>query len=978
MTSCPDKGERTHKTARIAGVAGLVVLSAAIGVLCMAAKGFGQAASPQGALVNYIPEDARISGKVIRLFAEGGEQTAVVLGDFSLTMGKHQVSGRDAVLWIGESKVGNATFRNITIYIEGGAKIVEPTGATTSDRTMLVTLHQQGELMVAGASVDEKPLTDFPLYKSAMAARRAEAQRPVSEADATKAVVARGPTTRAATTGPAINVAVVEKPKPVRPVTFEAKQGGTSEVRGSRRITIARDIYLSIGTPDYQGSMEITCQSAVLFSERRPPKDATVPWSPKFGGAATNLPGSKEQKETLVGAYLEGDVIIRNGERTIRAPSAYYDFMTDRALMVDPVIRSVQEQRNIPIYVRAEDARVLSAREMQLKNAQISSSDLYTPSYSVGAKTIKLTDTTPYDEEGVRVGAQGWRADMNDVTLNLENQPFFWIPKAGGDLEQESTALRNITVGNHGQLGMGVASEWHLFRLLGLVPPKGFDARLELDYYDRGPMIGSTLKYDRDTYSGYASVYGLYDTKGEDNFGEENQNIPAPDTRGRLLARHKQILPQDWEIQAEVSYISDKNYLQEFFPDEYYTGKEQETLLYAKQQRDNWALTGLMQYRLNRFLTQTESAPDIGFNLVGQPLAGGAMTYFNDSRAGIKHFQPGNSDPNYTHDSDWMPRLDTRNELDAPIKLGPVNVVPYTTGRASYWGDTIPGGSDHRLFGEAGVRASTSLWRTYKDVSNRMLDVNGLKHVITPEAVAFFSGVSGQDDPNLLYPMDPDVEQHLNKLSGGAVGVTQRLMTRRGPEGDMQQADWMRLKVMAGFYDKQWDTPQSDGRFFWSRPEYSLARNFINTEYTWNISDSTIFMFDTNYDIDSGQFGRTDVGLAVSRDPRLRYYIGWRKIREINSSAITAGVDYQINRKYSISIFEQYDLDYDNGRNLGTSVSIIRKFERWYAALTFVVDQRDTTGGTNYGLTLSFWPEGVPEVRIGNGRTAFNSSSSMN
>ncbi len=979
MTGFSKNGSRANKASRHVCptvAAGLAILATAMALL-VGAGAFAQTAQ-QGPAVNYIPEDARISGKVVRLFTEGSEQTAVVLGDFNLTMGKHHVRGRDAVLWIGESKVGNATFRNITIYIEGGAQIIEPTGATTNDRTMLVTLHQQGELLVSGASVDEKPLSDFPLYKSAMAARKAEAERIVASADGSKAAVATGPTTRAATTGPAMKVAVVEKPKPIRPVTFEAKQGGTSEVRGARRITIAREVYLGIGVPEYHNSMEITCQSAVLFSERRPPKDATVPWSPRFGGAGTNLPGSKDMKETLVGAYLEGDVIIRSGERVIRSPAAYYDFMTDRAIIVEPVVRTVQEQRNIPIYVRAEEARGLSAREMQFRNAQISSSDLYTPSYSVGAKTMKLTNTTPYDEEGVKVGPQGWRADMEDVTLNVENVPFFWIPKAGGDLEQESTALRTINIGSHGAMGSGVSSQWHLFRLLGLVPPSGFDARLELDYYSRGPMIGSTVKYDRDTYSGYASAYGMINN-GEDQFGDDRQNIAAPSTRGRVMARHKQILPQDWEIQFEVSYLSDVNYLEEFFPDEYYTGKEQETLIYAKQQRDNWAFTALMQYRLNSFQTQTESAPDLGFDLVGQPLADGAMTFFSNSRAGLKRFVPGNDDANYTHESDWMGRLDSRNEVDAPIKLGPVNLVPYAVGRGSYWGDSVPGGSDSRLFGQAGVKASTSLWRTYKDVSNRMLDVNGLKHVITPEAVAFISGASGNgDDPNNLYPMDPDVEQHVNKLSGGAIGVTQRLLTKRGPEGERQQADWMRLKVMGGYYDKQVDPPQSDGRFFWYSPESSIARNFINTEYTWNISDATVFMADMNYDVQTGTVGRSDIGIAVTRDPRLRYYLGWRKIREINSSVITAGADYQINRKYSISMFEQYDMDYDNGRNLGTSITLTRKLERWYVALTVLLNQRDSTGGTSTGVMLSVWPEGVPEFRIGSNTSAFNSSSTKN
>jgi hypothetical protein len=89
------------------------------------------------------------------------------------------------------------------------------------------------------------------------------------------------------------------------------------------------------------------------------------------------------------------------------------------------------------------------------------------------------------------------------------------------------------------------------------------------------------------------------------------------------------------------------------------------------------------------------------------------------------------------------------------------------------------------------------------------------------------------------------------------------------------------------------------------------------------------------------------------------------------------GVDYQISKKYSVSFFEQYDFDYDGGRNLGTSVSIVRKLERWYAGVTFTVDQRqDATN--DFGLYLTFWPEGIPEFRIASTRLAMNSASSRN
>ncbi|MEI7836284.1 MAG: hypothetical protein WCK05_07710, partial [Planctomycetota bacterium] len=75
---------------------------------------------------------------------------------------------------------------------------------------------------------------------------------------------------------------------------------------------------------------------------------------------------------------------------------------------------------------------------------------------------------------------------------------------------------------------------------------------------------------------------------------------------------------------------------------------------------------------------------------------------------------------------------------------------------------------------------------------------------------------------------------------------------------------------------------------------------------------------------------------------------------------LTAGINYKISDKYSVSFFEQYDTLYDGGTNLATSISLVRKFPRWYTAFTLQYDTRND----NVSLFISLWPEGVPEVRF--------------
>jgi len=566
-------------------------------------------------------------------------------------------------------------------------------------------------------------------------------------------------------------------------------------------------------------------------------------------------------------------------------------------------------------------------------------------------------DTTAYDEKGVCLSRRRYLTKMKHVTTNIRGVPVLYMPYYTAEGEQGHTALRKAQVGWKSSTGLNVETEWYLFRLLGLVAPKGFDAILHLNY-ERGPFVGVDLEYARGNYTGYGMIYGLVDQEREDDFGEEREDIAAPEGRGRVLLRHKQFLPRDWQMQFELSYLCDLNYLEQFFPTEFHAGKDQETLLYARKQRDNWAFDVLLKTRINRFLTQTEAAPDVGVRILGESLLGDQLTFYGEGRLGAVRLRH----PNYLQatDSDWIGRFDARGELDWPVHVGPFNLVPYVAARGTAWTDEPRGGKNARPYGQVGARLNTHIWRVYNDVENRLLDINRLKHIITPE-VEFMLASAGSVSPDDLYALSPDIEENITDLSGVVFGVRQRLQTKRGKPGRQRNVTWMRLDVTAGIFDAE-DRfePSADGRWFSSRPEYSLGRDFIYVDYAWHVSDSTTLLADANWDIGSSSLGRSGVGLAVHRSPRLAYYVGMRTINDLETAIATLIVRYKISRKYSIVFSEQYDFDFNDGTNLLTSVSITRKFPRWYAGLTLGYDRRynDLT------LLLNLWPEGLPEAAI--------------
>ncbi len=912
-------------------------------------------------------EDARISGKEILSFTDpsSGEAVSIVLGGFRLSVGKRYITGRDAVVWIRSSKVGPATRNYITVYVEGDARAVAADGTTTSDKAMLVGLLQQGRLSAAG-NMSSRSLESFPLYKRGAAIRRGAARRktvgkparrrapkliriPAGKVPAKPKPVPPKPAAVEKPTAPKMPLAVL-------PVHFNSDRF-TSQIEKGKRITIARgNVYLAQGSPRSSLYLELRSQAAVLFSEKlKKAKTGRSPLSPRAGAG----------QETITGVYLKGDVVIARGERYLRSEEAYYDFITDRAYVPDAVMRTIQKQRNIPIYIRADEIRILSAREMHLRNAKVTTSDFYSPSYHIGVREAYLMDTTPYDEKGQPLGPQGWLADMKHTTFNIRSVPVAYTPFWKGDLQHGHTALRKVQVGSHGDLGFGVETEWHLFRLLGLVRPEGVRARYELDWYEDGVLTGIKYKYARQNelrrYSGYGRIFGLFSGSGDDNFGDEREDITAPGTRGRAMWRHKEYLPHDWEAQFELSYLCDRNFLERYWPTEFFAGKEQETLIYAKKQRDNWAFTVLAKYRINRFLTQDEAMPDLGLHLIGEPLLGDRLTFFSESHAGLRRFVPANDSD--LDRSNIFARLDTREEINFPFRVGPITVVPYAVGRLTYWCDAPDdSGEDSRLYGQVGARASANIWRLYGDVSSRLWNLDGLRHIITPEVAVFFSD-TGNVSPDELFPLDPDVEEHLRRQNGFSLGVYQRLQPKRGPAGNRHITDWMRLAVVASFFDNGPDGFPADGKFYLYRPEYSLGRNHVNVDYSWYISDSTTFLADLNYDTNRGKIGRAAAGLSVVRSPRLAYYAGMRVVPDMDSAIGIFGAKYKINRKYSVSFFEEYDFDFRGKRNLATNLSIVRKLPRWYVAVTFTFDQSNE--GDSLGMMISFWPEGIPEVRIG-------------
>lgn len=919
-----------------------------------------------------------LSGQYVYIWTDtDGTQVIQYQGSFELLSGPRRLRSQNAVIWMKRHTWQNNAYYHFEVFLWRDAQVIEPAGTTTSGPALLVTLNSYAapELRFDAQTMSSSADTD--LYRQAVRIRGEVLKRsPISTQPGQMRVMEFG-----------------AKPEPqpkVRPlIQFHGDQQLLDQKAGL--IVFTGRVYVSQGLIDSAEFLELRSDSAVLFLSPETPATKTVgstttqpvaapaPEVEKAYGPLGMARGQTQMGQQfgrqVTGAYLEGNVLLTRGDRMIRSPRLYYDFENDRALILDAVMRSNVPDRDLPIYVRAQQVRQLSATEFVADKAIISTSEFHTPHVHIGADQITLTDTAPRDVSGNVTGVYAGRYVAENTTLNLEGVPIMYWPYSRGDFQQSENILRSARFGYSSEYGATAQAKWQLFNLAGVQAPEGFDATLRTDYFsERGPGVGVDLDYKTEDYYGLFRGYYIHD-QGEDDLGGFRSGKPDTENRGRALWRHRQYLPQGWELTLEASYLSDPNFLESYFEPEFNNDKDQETLAYLKKQKDKWAFTLLTQMRVNDFLTQTEHLPDAAFHLIGEPI-GRLGSVFSESHVGLarymlddrKYFQRDRAD--HFSDSDLTFRAVTRNEAEFPLKLGPVNLVPYAAGRIGYWSDSPFEGALSQAFGSVGVRGGTQFWKLDETIQSRILDVHGVRHVVKPEVTAWVSGIN--KDSFDLTPFDESIE-NVDGFSGASLALRQRWQTKRGGPGRWRLVDWITLDVEVGAFANRPEYEQEIGHVYSYRPENSIAVNHARADFSYRISDTTAVYSDANYNLDDGHMDKFNVSYAVERTPRFSYFLGYRFIGDTDSNLVGFGANYQINTKHTIAVREYFDLD--RGETETFDITIIRKFPRWYVALTLGVANITD----DFNIALSMWPEGIPEAALGTKQyTGLTTSTGIN
>ncbi len=499
--------------------------------------------------------------------------------------------------------------------------------------------------------------------------------------------------------------------------------------------------------------------------------DRLVIWTVSPQGKEPDLSGGSFMDErTPLEIYMEGNIVFLQGERVVYAQRMYYNVPNHTGTILGAELLTPVQNYEGKVRVQSDMLQQTGKDSYYAQNTFITSSRMGEPGYRLQAGDIFFEDiqsplVDPMTGQAVIDPASGQAAIEHQRLVNSSNNfffigpaPVFYWPFLSTDLNDSTYYIRRARAKYDRVYGMQILTTWSGYELLGVrKPPAGTDLEVSFDYLGlRGFGHGATFTYNRKgIFDIPGQTGGLFDYWGIPDHGTDNLGVDRPalvpekDYRFRMFWQHREMLPEDFQLSAELGWISDRNFLQSYYEREWDTLKDESTGLELKRTQENRSFSISGDVRLNNFFTQTEWLPRGDHFWLGQPLLNDTFTWYEHSTAGFARFKTANTPANpqdqpfqyLPWETNTLPapvlfgeRFSTRQELDWPLAMGAVKVVPYALGELAHWGQDLNGDPLNRAYWQAGVRASMPIWSIDPTVQSELLNVHGIAHKVVFEA----------------------------------------------------------------------------------------------------------------------------------------------------------------------------------------------------------------------------------------------------
>jgi hypothetical protein len=936
---------------------------------------------------------------------------------------------REAVIWVERGSGASGELRKAIVYLEGDVLIEQrrggpPHAATGHEaqayrgETWLGRFHTLAAIEVHASVPAGEPAEKPPALYRGLRARELELDRSTVRADF--AALQRE--------APAAQLAQIPAPiiqSPAQPAVVIPPKRILVRPRGPAGIPL--QWFPSPSGTEQIGVISAGVQIVIegLMIENVPQlgafdpgavtilTDRTVIWTNSAG--ADLAEGAAAAGDAMWEFYLEGNIVFRQGDRVIYADRMYYNATQEYGVVLSAEILTPAPGYEGLVRLKANVLQQLNRQTFVAQGAAITSSRLGVPRYWLQSETITLEDNPipridPLTGQpaidpltGAPIMDHQMLAESRNNWVFVGGAPVFYWPTIATRLEEPTFYIESVRVGNDRIFGFQLGADVDAYQLFGVTErPAGTDWTIGADYFSkRGPGFNTHYEYARQgavipgPYFGFLDAWFIHDT-GFDNLGlDRRMLVPEEELRGRALFNHRHRMPQGYQLTAEAAWISDRNFLEQYFEQEWDEHKDEVTALELKRNIDNASWSVLGQVRVNDFFTQTNWLPRLDHYLLGQNVLGVA-TWHAHSHVGYGKLEPAAppEDPQelpiaqlpWEAEAEGI-RAATRQEIDVPLLLGPVKAVPYALGEIAHWEEDLAQDEVTRLYGQAGVRTSMTMWNVDPLVENRLFNLSGLSHKVTFEG-DFFWAEADQDLSRFpLYdPLQDDAQERFQQrfiprtfggvlppefderfyalrngmqgwvaaasteiaddLTAARLGISQRWQTKRGLPGQQRIVDWISLDVEGVVFP---DAP---------RDNFGEELGLLNYDFRWHVGDRVTLLSDGFYDFFNDGLRTISLGTLLSRPGRTEFYLGLRSIEgPISSNIVTTSTKYRMSEKW----IAHSSLSYDFGEtgSIGQSLGLTRIGESALFHLALNVDH----GRDNVGLVLAIEPRFLPSSR---------------
>jgi LPS-assembly protein len=398
-----------------------------------------------------------------------------------------------------------------------------------------------------------------------------------------------------------------------------------------------------------------------------------------------------------------GDFSITSGVERLLAAGGTYNLATGFFNLTG--VRAGEP----PFYVTAAAAAGTRLR-MTLTNAVVTFGD-------PGPFAITLAADQMIYEAGQRVmGEHGH--------LGLGGYPLFTLSKFDLAFDQPLISYLTVRVGYRSVLGA--------YADFGLHVPvwPGINLGADLgEYTARGVMFGPSGSYH--FKSDDEEITGDFRSGFIDDHGDRSTDLlgrPVPEERGYVDWRHQQTIDDCLTLTGQISWWGDSDVIRDFHPNEFYPVQQPDSFLEGAYAGSNYYIDLFTRLAPNDFEIVQQRLPEIRFDLLPVPIAGGFYERLNSSYAVLQE------DPLLTGSTLRSDRFDTFYAVDRPIALTEwLTITPVAGGRLTYYAEATGGLDTYtRWLGEIGADAELHASGVF-DYRNELWEINGLRHLLTPK-----------------------------------------------------------------------------------------------------------------------------------------------------------------------------------------------------------------------------------------------------